>query len=86
MCTCEQRRGSNLKRTPPRALANLVDNFSDADKKCFNASDMIEAQLTSLDFGEDKSYVDSGATKHVSPNKSVQRVRLWRSSNLTQAN
>lgn len=32
---------------------------------------MIKTQLTTLDFEEDKWYVDSGATKHVSPHKKI---------------
>ena len=58
-------------QAPPRALANLVDNFSDEGENCSNASDMIDAQLTSLDFGEVNWYVDSGAKKHIRLDKKV---------------
>jgi hypothetical protein len=51
----------NWQQAPPWALADLVDSFPDERETFSNAFDMIEANLTSLVFGECKWYVDSGA-------------------------
>jgi len=48
-----------------------VDNFTNSGEVFFNVSEVLEAQIASIDFGEGKWYLDSGATKHVTPNKRV---------------
>jgi hypothetical protein len=48
-----------------------VDNFTNNGEVFFNVSEVLEAQIASIDFGEGKWYLDSGATKHVTPNKRV---------------
>lgn len=54
----------NWQQAPPWALADLVDSFPDEKETFSNAFDMIEANLTSLEFGECKWYIDSGAKKN----------------------
>ena len=75
--TCEdlageiQRRGANRRGGHSRDSANLVDNFTNNGEVFSDASEVLEAQIASMDFGKGKCYLDGGATKHVTPNKRV---------------